>query len=121
MIDLSFAEEIVKFLGGFPLALSNAAAYIASKKIDFKTYYERITGDARFLDTVGNISKQVGLEYRNSNTVFTWILSHDALSCNASRVLTMCGFLSNDDIPMKLLKGGDYEPVFREDWLSHGT
>ena len=129
--DLSFAKDIVELLGGFPLALSNAAAYIISKQITFKTYYERITRDergndcdasGRFINTVGHIdiSKRVGLEYKNSNTVFTWILSHGELSPNAVWLLTICAFLSNDDIPIKILNGG---PMlhYRGDWLSKGT
>ena len=84
--DLDFASEIVKLFGGFPLALSNAAAYIGSKQIDFKNYYERITRNTsqKFIDTVGDISIRVGLEYKNSKTVFTWILSHNELSFHSN-------------------------------------
>ena len=57
--DLKFANDIVKHLGGFPLALSNAGVYINSTEITFETYYKRITeGGAKFINTVGDISKK---------------------------------------------------------------
>ncbi|KAF8545135.1 hypothetical protein BDD12DRAFT_786467 [Trichophaea hybrida] len=108
--DLNYASRIVLQLGSFPLALVHAASHMFAKKVDFETYLGRL--DKNFMGTFGEIPK-VGV-YRKGG-VFTWELSYQELGSSAARLLHLCAFLSNEDIPDELLQGG--EDVAGE-WLS---
>lgn len=85
---------------------------MSAKHINFKDYLDRLDKD--FIATLGEIPT-VGL-YRKE-TVFTWELSYRELGPSAMRLLHICAFLSNEDIPDKLLRGGE---SFAADWLKSG-
>ncbi|KAF8242244.1 TPR-like protein [Wilcoxina mikolae CBS 423.85] len=108
--DLNHASKIVQQLGSFPLALVHAASHMFVKKVDFETYLGKL--DKNFMDTFGEIPK-VGM-YRKGG-VFTWELSYRELGPSAARLLHLCAFLSNEDIPDELLRGGK---TVAGEWLS---
>ena len=94
------------------MALAHAASYMSAKHINFKDYLGRL--DKNFITTLGEIPT-LGL-YRKES-VFTWELSYRELDPPAMRLLHICAFLSNEDIPDKLLRGGK---SFAADWLNSG-
>ena len=82
------------------------------KKVDFETYLAKL--EKNFMGTIGKIPK-VGT-YKKGG-VFTWELSYTGLGTSAARLLQLCAYLSNEDIPYDLLLGGK---DVAGDWLSAG-
>lgn len=103
---------IVDRLGGIPLALAQAAAYVMTTAIDFKNYLRKLETNLTQI-----LSKPFrGHSYGNGNIFSCWKLSFDALSPDAARLLNLCAFLSNEDIPEELLYRG-MQAIY---WLHEG-
>ncbi|KAF8246309.1 TPR-like protein [Wilcoxina mikolae CBS 423.85] len=106
------AEKIIGILGGLPLALAQAAAYMMAVKDDFVRYLKRLTG---------NLSRILGKPFPSyPDGVFScWKLSVEAANRHnpyAIGLLRLCAFLSGDGIPEELL----YRGIKSMHWLSHG-
>ncbi|KAI5842039.1 hypothetical protein BZA05DRAFT_380199 [Tricharina praecox] len=100
--EIKDAEEVVEKLGGLPLAISQAASYILMTEIDFKTYLLKLKTNFKRI-----ASKKTGLwMYRNEPVFTCWEISFHALCPSATRLLHMCAFLSNEDIPDELFRRG---------------
>jgi hypothetical protein len=89
------AEHLAKLLGGLPLALEQAGAYIAKHKICFNDYIELLNasrakmlgegsrGGADYQKTVADYQKTVAT---------TWLITEDQLSCVARAILQITAF-----------------------------
>lgn len=112
MTEIKDAEEVVEKLGGLPLAISQAASYILMTEIDFKTYLLKLKTNFKRI-----ASKKTGLwMYRNEPVFTCWEISFHALCPSATRLLHMCAFLSNEDIPDELFRRGSRGV----EWLGNG-
>ncbi|KAL7265806.1 hypothetical protein RUND412_011667, partial [Rhizina undulata] len=102
--ELGEATEIVKALGELPLALDQAGAYIRYLKIRFSTYRDRLEKgmEASFRRSVEGF----GLPPDKASVLTTWKLSFQELHEDARKLLYLCAFLSNDDIPHELFHRG---------------
>ncbi|KAL7274425.1 hypothetical protein RUND412_002670 [Rhizina undulata] len=102
--ELGEAKEIVIALGELPLALDQAGAYIRYLKIRFSTYRDRLEKDmeASFWRSVEGF----GLSPDKASVLTTWKLSFQELHEDARKMLYLCAFLSNDDIPHELFHRG---------------
>jgi len=84
------------------------------KRISFETYLGRLQQD--FISTLSEVPK---VKLYQLETVFPWELSYRSLSPAAARLLDVCSFLSNEDIPVKFLLG-DNEDNSTYAWMSNG-
>ena len=101
--------QLVMELGGLPLALSHAAAYITQLHITVEAYLDR------YMDTLLNNSKSAmppGDTYANV-VATTWNISISAVDEEAKEahlplpgrwLLTVCSYLEPDSIPRSLLR-----------------
>lgn len=97
------AEELAQELGYLPLALEQAAAYMA----------ERSVSVARYLDLYRERRAEVlgrgkAADYRET-VATTWDISFQAVAAEmpaAGQLLNLCAFLAPDDIPLDLLRPG---------------
>ena len=107
------AEKIIEKLGGLPLAITQAAAYMSKGQMGFSRYLHRFeTNFKRVASKAPTVTT-----YRN-DTVFTcWEMSFKALTATAARLLHLCAFLSHEDIPDEIFRRGKRAI----DWLSRGT
>ena len=100
------AERLARELGGLPLALEQAAAYIkASKGMRLRRYLESYRG--RGLDLLNAHGPALG-RYPES-MVTTWAANFEAVeaaSSAAADVLRFSAFLAPDDIPFELVSRG---------------
>jgi hypothetical protein len=91
---------IAKKLGFLPLAIDQAGAYIAArgKRLDeYLSLYEK-----QFSKVASEVPARS--VWRHSAGVFTtWEVSFQALGRAAQELLTLCGFLDNEDIWYGLL------------------
>ena len=100
------AAELNRALGGLPLALEQAAAYIESSGQSLISYHrlyqqQRLRLLARE-DSTGESS--------SSSVIATWDLSFRQVSRAspaAEQLLHLCAFLASDDIPLDLLREGE--------------
>ncbi|KAL7272771.1 hypothetical protein RUND412_004405 [Rhizina undulata] len=102
--QLCEARKIVKALGELPLALDQAGAHISSIQMSFSDYRKIIEKSIR-----AGLNKQVpqyGLPSYKASVFTTWKLSFQELDDNARRLLHLCAFLSNEDIPDELFRRG---------------
>ncbi|KAL7268124.1 hypothetical protein RUND412_009268 [Rhizina undulata] len=103
--ELAEAKEIIAALGGPPLALDQAAAYICSKQITFSAFRKKLNALAMEITFKSELSEHSLSSYKDS--VFTtWELSFQELCADARRLLLLCAFLSNDDVPEELFRRG---------------
>ncbi|KAF8538473.1 P-loop containing nucleoside triphosphate hydrolase protein [Trichophaea hybrida] len=106
------AEKTIEILGGLPLALAQAAAYMLSTMmIDFVEYLKRLSRD---------LSQFLGRSFPPyQDGVFScWKLSVEAVNRqnpDPIGLLQLCAFLSGDGIPEELL----YRGVGSMHWLNH--
>ncbi|KAF8246609.1 hypothetical protein K440DRAFT_662037 [Wilcoxina mikolae CBS 423.85] len=105
------AEMIVEKLGNLPLAVSQAAAYMARTVLSFVEYLERLCED---------ITRFIGRPFPlYADGVFScWKLSVQALkesNPDAIHLLRLCAFLSPDGIPKELL----YRGLEAMDWVEN--
>ncbi|KAI5837656.1 hypothetical protein DFP73DRAFT_531594 [Morchella snyderi] len=101
------ATELTKRLGNLPLALVQAGAYISANQISLRTYLE--TFNKQFKSVFSDIP--LGSNYtKHDKTVFTtWQTSFEAIkriSADASDILEVCSFFSNEDIGEFMLQHG---------------
>ncbi|KAL7267442.1 hypothetical protein RUND412_009974 [Rhizina undulata] len=109
--ELEKAKEIVRALGELPLALDQAGAYVKFRQIHFSTYLDRLEKGME-----ASLTRKVqgfGLPSDKASVLTTWKLSFDELNEDAQRLLCLCAFLSNEDIPEELFSRG----ISAVDWL----
>ncbi|KAL7269954.1 hypothetical protein RUND412_007348 [Rhizina undulata] len=97
-------SEIVKTLGELPLALDQAGAYIKFLRILFSDYRDKLEKGLK-----ASFKKNVqgfGLPSDKASVLTTWMLSFEELSEEAKKLLFLCAFLSNEDIPNELFRRG---------------
>ncbi|KAK6513653.1 hypothetical protein TWF506_008092 [Arthrobotrys conoides] len=100
--DASEAEKVADALGHLPIALSQAAAYVAKKQLNFAQYLKRLSE---------NRTQLLGTAYsKYTEGVFScWRLSVEALmksNPHAIDLLRLCSFLSPDGVSEELLHRG---------------
>ena len=101
--DRSFAVELTAELGNLPLALEQAAAYIAETGATFNTYLSAFRKRR-----VSVLEKSVGLVAHDTVAV-TWRANFEAVeraSPSAADVLRLSAFLAPDAIPFELFLTG---------------
>ena len=103
--DLATAKEIVHELGGLPLALDQAAAYIEETACGLEGYLKRYRAQHTIL------LQRRGMRAREhpEPVATTWSLSFakvEEISPTAADFLRLCAFLHPDAIPEELLTGG---------------
>ncbi|KAL7276497.1 hypothetical protein RUND412_000519, partial [Rhizina undulata] len=102
--ELEKAKEIVKALGELPLALDQAGAYIKFLRILFSNYRERL--DKGMKASFKRGVQGFGLPPDKASVLTTWMLSLEELSEDAKKLIYLCAFLSNEDIPEELFRRG---------------
>lgn len=105
--DTTGAAALVQDLGGLPLALEQAAAYIEQTGTDFKTYLKLYDSRHLTLFLAGAISTQPQ-DYPET-VLTTWSLSLVKVRerCPiALELMDLCSFLTPDDIPRSMLLFG---------------
>ncbi|HPO16857.1 MAG TPA: toll/interleukin-1 receptor domain-containing protein, partial [Candidatus Hydrogenedentes bacterium] len=95
------AEELAKNLGGLPLALELAAAYINSRHWSFERYLELWETERK---SILEWHDKLQTEYPFS-LAFTWQASFDQLTPQARVLLNICAFLAPNPIPEFLFEG----------------
>ncbi|KAL7272029.1 hypothetical protein RUND412_005187 [Rhizina undulata] len=96
------AQTIVAKLEERPVDLRRAGTIISSLRIPFYVYRMRIGG---VVESDPNKETSEPPSYRPS-VLMTWELSFEELSDSARQVIQLCGFLSNEDIPVELFVRG---------------
>ncbi|HEU5375396.1 MAG TPA: tetratricopeptide repeat protein, partial [Ktedonobacteraceae bacterium] len=106
--DCIAAEAIVAIMGGLPLALDQAAAYIEETGCRVPTYLKRYhQRQIHLLKRRGGISSE-----HPEPVTMTWSLSFEKVrqaSLEAADLLRLCAFLAPDAIPEELLIEGASE------------
>ncbi|KAL7272487.1 hypothetical protein RUND412_004696 [Rhizina undulata] len=104
-LELGKAKEIIIALGELPLALDQAGAYIKFLRIvPFSDYRDRLE---KGMKACFKRDIQVhGLPADKASILTTWRLSFEELSEEAKKLLYLCAFLSNEDIPTELFHRG---------------
>src|SRR5262249_49553193 len=100
------AEELSRLLGGFPLALNQAAAYIERNKLTIAEYIDLYRAEPYTL--LKKEAASVNDEPPNS-VARTFSISFKKVSQEnpaAADVLRLCAFLDPDDIPEEIFQKG---------------
>jgi hypothetical protein len=97
--DLEKASELARILDGLPLALEQAAAYIAHCQIPFSTYLENWQLRRA---TVLNWFSPIGQHL--TPVAVTWQKTFDQLGPTARAILRLCAYLSPDPIPLEMFE-----------------
>ncbi|KAL7265846.1 hypothetical protein RUND412_011627, partial [Rhizina undulata] len=113
--EIAEAKKIVAALGELPLALDQAAAYVCSKQITFSAYRKKLNELAMNVTFKTDLS-ELSLSSYKTSVFTTWELSFQELCDDARRLLLLCAFLSNDDIPEELFRRGKKAV----DWILEG-
>ena len=100
--DESNAEQLAKELGYLPLALEQAAAYIAHESITFGDYLEEWESDN---EKVLQWCNKREMKYPVSAAV-TWQRTFDKLSPASRTVLRLAAFLAPEPIPTEMFEQG---------------
>ncbi|KAL7270152.1 hypothetical protein RUND412_007148 [Rhizina undulata] len=113
--EIGEAQKIVEASGQLPLALDQAGAYISSLRMSFSAYQKKLeNGFTAGFKAGSNTNPDDPLG--RSSVLTTWELSFQELPENARRLLQLCAFLSNEDIPEELfLYGKDAVDWIAED------
>jgi hypothetical protein len=96
-------------LGGFPLALDQAGAYIEAKQITSAEYLDRFRNEASRLQLLAD---GAGAEFRGkerTTVATTWQIAFESIereNRKAGELLRFCSFTAPDDIPMELVLWG---------------
>lgn len=103
--DRETALEVAELLGGLPLALDQAGAYIEETQCGIAGYQERYQAQRKHL-----------LQWRSAvqtdypaSVATTWLLSFQRvrqLNRAAGELLTLCAFLDADSIPVEMITKG---------------
>jgi tetratricopeptide (TPR) repeat protein len=102
--DVGLRADALKLaveLGGLPLALEQAAAYIFRHCVTFAEYlrlFEECGSELLGADVEG------GTHYQRS-VAGTWLVTEKQLSLTARAILRMSAFLASEDIPRDLFSG----------------
>lgn len=116
--DGEAAGAVAEALGGLPLALAQAAAYVEVSGRDLASYAELLR--TRLVELMGETPPE---DYP-STVATTWRLSFERLehACPAAvALLRLCAFLAPDDIPISVLQAhahvldGDLRQVLADD------
>jgi hypothetical protein len=107
------AETIAEELGYLPLALSQAAAYVLTRALDYIEYLRRLRV---------NMARYVSAKFSTyAEGVFScWELSVQALMLSMPRaidLLRLCSFLSPDGVSGELL----YRGLSAMEWFDNGN
>jgi tetratricopeptide (TPR) repeat protein len=100
--DPSAAERLAALLGGLPLALEQAAAYIGQRRLSFAAYLDAWPAER---DKVLSWYDPLVMAYPESVAV-TWQRSFDGLAPAAAALLRLAAFLAPDPIPVALFEEG---------------
>ncbi|HVT16322.1 MAG TPA: FxSxx-COOH system tetratricopeptide repeat protein [Thermoanaerobaculia bacterium] len=100
--DAENAERLAALLGGLPLALEQAAAYIAQRRMSFADY---LVAWSRERQKVLAWFDPLVMAYPEPVAV-TWQRSFDALGPAASALLRLSAFLARDPIPVRMFEQG---------------
>ena len=98
----STLDDLIERLGRLPLALEQAAAFIANKNYncDCQLYLEELTKNG--LELLGQATTQP-LSYHAIVTT-TWKISFAKLSESARQLLNLCAYFAPDRIPLDFFK-----------------
>ena len=106
--DREWAREIVQLLGGLPLALDQAGAYIEETRCGLQGYLERYQHSSNALLQ----RRGYGADHPES-VAMTWLLSlrqikeeAPALAAAAEELVQLCALLAPDTIPLDLFRRG---------------
>jgi|SRR5882762_7289493 len=105
MFLLEEVRMIVKELDCLPLAVDQAAAYVAARQLDIVRYLPRYK--QRFMGVMGE--KPRGKRNYKASVITTWEISFAAVqqeNPQAAELLTTCSFLNNEDIWEDILLKG---------------
>jgi tetratricopeptide (TPR) repeat protein len=100
--DPADAERLAALLDGLPLALEQAAAYIAQRRMSFADY---LAAWARERQKVLAWYDPLVMAYPMPLAV-TWQSSFEALGPAAAALLRLCAFLARDPIPVSMFEQG---------------
>ena len=92
------ALALAKALGGLPLALEQAAAYVLRHRVTFVDYLARLDG---IRPQLLRHEVEGGTRYQRS-VAQTWLVSEAQLGVAARAVLRLAAFLAPDDVPRAL-------------------
>lgn len=106
-IENSHAINIIELVGGLPLALDQAGAYVFTVEGSFAEYEEllRTKYTEHMFENKDPKGNTVFATTRHTtNTV--WRLSFDALPQDAAKLLMLCSFIGNRSIQREMLYRG---------------
>jgi hypothetical protein len=86
-------------LGGLPLALEQACAYINNNQVTLADYQQRLSVQDSALDATPALLAQEASEFCNRSVLATLSLAFEKLSPAAQALLGMCGWLAAEPIP----------------------
>jgi tetratricopeptide (TPR) repeat protein len=107
------AKEIVEILGYFPLAISQAGAYISVQKLQrpMEEYINIYKRNARSM--LAQTPAPATWDYRNDSVFTTWEISFTAIEQEmpeAAKLLLLCGFFAKEDLWEELIRHGSKLP-----------
>jgi len=97
--DQVAASEVVRKLGGLPLAITQAGAYISTLRVPFREYIEQY--DSQWNQLVSEKPALAQWE-GNKSIITTWEISFRFIESRhpyAANLVLLCAFLGNEDIP----------------------
>lgn len=98
--DRPHASYVARVLGCFPLALEQAAAWVAVTKNNWSVYVKRLKQDQKYM-----LSFQSGGGVNYKNTILTtWKINFDELGRSAKDALQGISFCNGDSIPEGLVE-----------------
>jgi tetratricopeptide (TPR) repeat protein len=100
--DADAAERLARLLGGLPLALAQAAAFIARRRLSFSDYLDAWAGER---ERVLAWYDPLVMEYPEPVAV-TWQRSFEALGPAAAALLRLVAFLAPDPVQVALVEKG---------------
>jgi hypothetical protein len=103
----------VEILGYFPLAISQAGAYISVQKLQcpMEEYINIYKRNARSM--LAQTPAPAAWDYRNDSVFTTWEISFTAIEQEmpeAAKLLLLCGFFAKEDIWEELIRHGSKLP-----------
>ena len=101
--DAEVTRKLAEALGGLPLALEQAGAYIESTGCTMEDYLEILAAQPAEL-----LAEESPSDY-NQTVATTWSMAISNVredSPGGEDLLNLCAFLAPDDIPLSLLKSG---------------
>ena len=104
------ARELAERLGGLPLALEQAAAYVAAQQTNLRAYLTLY--DKQHLKQLEKAKPQTG-NYPQTIAA-TWRLNFEEIAASepaAADLLTLCAFLAPENIPAEIVIGAAREAL----------